>query len=81
MGGFYVVCNHCEHRNYKQDAARVNILSSVKSRTFEMITLAASCSAEHIFNTYVSYRLQTRNPHMVHQTAAKRKATAQNNQH
>lgn len=41
--GFYVVCNHGDHRNSKQDVTRVKILSSLKSRTFKTFTLAVSC--------------------------------------
>ena len=42
-GVFDFVCNRGNHRDYKQEAARVKILGSFKSHTFSIFTLAVSC--------------------------------------
>ena len=61
-GGLYFVYNHGNHRNAEQDAARVKIISSFKSRTFNMFTLAVNCLGQTIVKTYFRYRLENRTP-------------------
>ena len=58
LGGVYFACKHGNHRNSKEDTARVTISSSFKSRTFNIFTLAVSCLGKTHVNMYFSYRLQ-----------------------